>query len=115
MKTVIIGGAARCALGTGWAGTGEVSPQQSVAIQLCELPGSESFSQCHSVRDGTVFAIPPPSRTFDVVIVGGVSAGLPLHIDFAKETSFFWRRIPGSEAMRSLPIGKVYSIQLGQR
>ena len=76
MKTVIIGGAARCALGTGWAGTGEVSPQQSVAIQLCELPGSESFSQCHSVRDGTVFAIPPPSRTFDVVIVGGGLSGL---------------------------------------
>lgn len=37
--------------------------------------GSESNKVCHDVRDGLMRALPPPSKSVDVVVVGGGPAG----------------------------------------
>lgn len=37
--------------------------------------GGEGFSACHALRDHALPAFPPPSRSVDVVVVGGGSSG----------------------------------------
>ena len=62
---------------------GSVAAGCPIDLSLLAAPGEsktqvdgDSFDVCHQVRDGKVFAHPPVSKTYDVVIVGGGASGL---------------------------------------
>ncbi|MEQ1919892.1 MAG: FAD-dependent oxidoreductase [Elusimicrobiota bacterium] len=70
IKWVIAGAASASPFGCAPAGKG--GPGGPPAAKL----GSEANKVCHDVRDGLMNAFPPPSKSVDVVILGGGASGL---------------------------------------
>ena len=70
IKWVIAGAATASPFGCAPAGKG--GPAGPPAAKL----GSEANKVCHDVRDGLMKAFPPPSKSVDVVVVGGGASGL---------------------------------------
>jgi monoamine oxidase len=70
IKWVIAGAASASPFGCAPAGKGKPGGTPAAALS------SESNKVCHDVRDGLMKAFPPPSKSVDVVILGGGPSGL---------------------------------------
>ena len=70
IKWVIAGAASASPFGCAPAGKGKAGGPPAAALS------SESNKVCHDVRDGLMKAFPPPSKSVDVVILGGGPSGL---------------------------------------
>ena len=71
IKWAIAGAASASPFGCAPAGKGAGGP----SIPGAKL-GSETNKVCHDVRDGLMKSLPPPSRSCDVVVIGGGPTGL---------------------------------------
>lgn len=82
IKTVISGAAMTCAFPERILGHLPViqssirDPQSAIETSAISSLTSESNTLCHRVRDGEVPRFPPPSKHYEVVIVGGGPSGL---------------------------------------
>lgn len=70
IKWVIAGAASASPFGCAPAGKGGGASVPGARL------GSETNKVCHDVRDGLMKAFPPPSKSVDVVVVGGGASGL---------------------------------------
>ena len=70
IKWVIAGAASASPLGCALAGKGKPGGPPAAGLS------SEETKVCHDVRDGLMKSLPPPSRSLDVIVVGGGPSGL---------------------------------------
>lgn len=75
IKWVIAGAATASPFGCGPGSKDKPSGAAASAVPGARL-GSETNKVCHDVRDGLMKSLPPPSRSVDVVVVGGGPSGL---------------------------------------